>query len=118
MKRVLSVIVEQRKANRSHKDQICDPRPMLSVPCYKNELTLDEISSFHFIFGYILPSGALRLIPELFSNCFLLVQNMLSRKIYSKAHACAVECCKNATSALSEERAVQTANHIQHDRIA
>lgn len=27
--------------------------------CYKNELTLDEISSFHFIFECVLPSGAL-----------------------------------------------------------
>ena len=104
MERVWSITVEQRKANRSHKDQVCDPRPVMPVPCYKNELTLDEISSFPFIFGYVLPSGALHLIPELFSNCFLSVQHTLPRKIYSKAHACAVECCKHTTSALPPKR--------------
>ena len=84
MERVLPVIVEQRKANRSYEDQVCDLRPMISVPRYKNKQTLQEISSFHFIFGYVLPSGALHLIPELFSNGFLSVQHMLSRKIIQK----------------------------------
>lgn len=89
--------------------------------CYKNELTLDEISFFHFIFGYVLPLGTLHHTLEFVQtvspqSTYIIEENLL-KSIY-QCHGVYHPMMQKCQLCSPKERVVQTANHIQHDRTA
>lgn len=82
----------------------------LYFACSKNELTIDKLSFFHFIFGHCLPLG-LHLTPELFFKLFPLNStHTIKKNLFKNIYLCHGVMQKHQLCSLGK-RVMQTVSH-------